>query len=135
MAPKTKPKPQSQPATKVAVEDLFSSIQRNSDDGKYDNVVKLADQGHSSFSLVHFSCISTRCTLIGVFLGDFFFDFDIFAVLSILPGDEDALQCKVVALIKGDHFDRALSVIKASKKSSADFGFYKVLQSDFFSDS
>lgn len=62
-----------------------------------------------------------------------FFDFDIFSVLSILPGDEDALHCKVVALIKRDHFDRALSVIEASKKSPVYFGFYKVLKSDSFS--
>ncbi|XP_010556174.1 PREDICTED: signal recognition particle subunit SRP72 isoform X2 [Tarenaya hassleriana] len=46
-------------------------------------------------------------------------------VLSIAPGDEDALRCKVVALIKDDKIDDALSVIQSSHKIPIDFGFQK----------
>ncbi|KAL1568646.1 hypothetical protein AAHA92_00235 [Salvia divinorum] len=33
-------------------------------------------------------------------------------VLSIAPGDEDAILCKVVALIKNDNIDDALSAVE-----------------------
>ncbi|PIN16016.1 Signal recognition particle, subunit Srp72 [Handroanthus impetiginosus] len=47
-------------------------------------------------------------------------------VLSIAPGDEDAIRCKVVALIKNDSIDDALSAIEEfSKKSAVDFSFFK----------
>ncbi|KAL2485997.1 SRP72 RNA-binding domain [Abeliophyllum distichum] len=47
-------------------------------------------------------------------------------VLSIAPGDEDAIRCKVVALIKNDSVDKALLAIEAcSNKSSIDFVFFK----------
>ncbi|XP_042498370.1 signal recognition particle subunit SRP72 [Macadamia integrifolia] len=48
-------------------------------------------------------------------------------VLAIDPGDEDALRCKIVALIKADDIDRALSTIQASEKAKRpiDFGFFK----------
>ncbi|CAM8916084.1 unnamed protein product [Rhodiola kirilowii] len=46
-------------------------------------------------------------------------------VLTVAPGDEDALRCKVVALIKADEFDRALGVIQSNQKSLVDFGFLK----------
>ncbi|KAG6409610.1 hypothetical protein SASPL_127650 [Salvia splendens] len=47
-------------------------------------------------------------------------------VLSIAPGDEDAIRCKVVALIKNDKIDDALSAIeKLSRKSSVDLTFFK----------
>ncbi|XP_078440836.1 SRP72 RNA-binding domain-containing protein [Wolffia australiana] len=48
-------------------------------------------------------------------------------VLAASPGDEDALRCKIVALIKADSIDRALLCIntEAAKGSTADFGFYK----------
>lgn len=50
-----------------------------------------------------------------------------FPVLSIAPGDEDALRCKVVALVKDDNIEGALSTIKSSsQKSPADFNFLKV---------
>lgn len=49
-----------------------------------------------------------------------------FSVLSIAPGDEDALRCKVVALIRADSFDKALSTIQSCQKFSTDFGFFKV---------
>lgn len=50
-----------------------------------------------------------------------------FAVLAIAPGDEDALRCKIVALIKSDGIDRALSTIQASQNIPIDLRFYKVL--------
>ncbi|KAI4343361.1 hypothetical protein L6164_010719 [Bauhinia variegata] len=46
-------------------------------------------------------------------------------ILSISPGDEDALRCKVVALIKADSIDDALSTIQASQRPPADFNFFK----------
>ncbi|KAJ9540423.1 hypothetical protein OSB04_026929 [Centaurea solstitialis] len=47
-------------------------------------------------------------------------------VLSVAPGDEDAIQCKIVALIKADNIDAALSTIVASSnKFPLDFGFFK----------
>uniref|UniRef100_A0A7N1A7R8 Signal recognition particle subunit SRP72 n=1 Tax=Kalanchoe fedtschenkoi TaxID=63787 RepID=A0A7N1A7R8_KALFE len=46
-------------------------------------------------------------------------------VLAVAPGDEDALRCKVVALIKADDFDRALGTIQSLNKSLVDFGFLK----------
>ncbi|KAL8527529.1 hypothetical protein ACS0TY_005393 [Phlomoides rotata] len=47
-------------------------------------------------------------------------------VLSIAPEDQDAIRCKVVALIKNDSVDEALSTMQEfSKKSSIDFSFLK----------
>ncbi|GLU21792.1 hypothetical protein SLE2022_379080 [Rubroshorea leprosula] len=46
-------------------------------------------------------------------------------VLSIAPGDEDAIRCKVVALIKGDNIDAALSMIQSSQKLPIDLSFFK----------
>ncbi|PON71620.1 Signal recognition particle, SRP72 subunit [Trema orientale] len=46
-------------------------------------------------------------------------------VLSIAPGDEDAIRCKVVALIKADSIDEALSAIRTYQKSPVDFSFFK----------
>ncbi|KAM1633553.1 hypothetical protein ACFXTN_010595 [Malus domestica] len=46
-------------------------------------------------------------------------------VLSINRGDEDALRCKVVALIKADDIDAALSTIRSSKSPPADFSFFE----------
>ncbi|XP_057949479.1 uncharacterized protein LOC131144691 [Malania oleifera] len=46
-------------------------------------------------------------------------------ILSIAPGDEDALRCKVVALIKDDNIDQALSVVQSSQKLPFDFNFFK----------
>ncbi|KAG4202018.1 hypothetical protein ERO13_A05G311500v2 [Gossypium hirsutum] len=46
-------------------------------------------------------------------------------VLSVAPGDEDAIRCKVVALIKADKIEEALSAIQSSQKVSFDFSFYK----------
>ncbi|KAL5552525.1 hypothetical protein UlMin_039926 [Ulmus minor] len=45
-------------------------------------------------------------------------------VLSVTPGDEDAIRCKVVALIK-DNIDEAFSSIKSTQKPSLDFSFFK----------
>ncbi|KAK9117452.1 hypothetical protein Sjap_016399 [Stephania japonica] len=46
-------------------------------------------------------------------------------VLAAAPGDEDALRCKIVALIKADDIDRALSAIQAAEKRSFDFSLFK----------
>ncbi|KAI5385240.1 uncharacterized protein LOC127100683 [Lathyrus oleraceus] len=46
-------------------------------------------------------------------------------ILAIAPGDEDALRCKVVALIKDDRFDDAISAIQSSKTPPEDFHFLK----------
>ncbi|URE43392.1 hypothetical protein MUK42_25113 [Musa troglodytarum] len=46
-------------------------------------------------------------------------------VLAIAPGDEDALRCKVVALIKSDAIDKALSAIQASRHLPIDLRFYE----------
>ncbi|CAB4294778.1 unnamed protein product [Prunus armeniaca] len=46
-------------------------------------------------------------------------------VLSISRGDEDALRCKVVALVKADDVDGALSTIRSSKSPPADFRFFE----------
>ncbi|KAK9060729.1 hypothetical protein SSX86_021435 [Deinandra increscens subsp. villosa] len=47
-------------------------------------------------------------------------------VLSVNPGDEDAIQCKIVSLIKADNIDDALStIVTFSKKYPLDFGFFK----------
>ncbi|CAN1295294.1 Signal recognition particle subunit SRP72 [Linum perenne] len=44
-------------------------------------------------------------------------------VLSIAPGDEDAIRCKVVALIKKDSYDDALLAIRSASKLQIDFSF------------
>ncbi|BAT74317.1 signal recognition particle subunit SRP72-like [Vigna umbellata] len=46
-------------------------------------------------------------------------------ILAIAPDDEDALRCKVVALIKNDRVEDALSAIKSSRKQLDDFHFFK----------
>ncbi|RWW30976.1 hypothetical protein BHE74_00013715 [Ensete ventricosum] len=46
-------------------------------------------------------------------------------VLAIAPGDEDALRCKVVALIKSDAIDKALSTIQASRHLPIQLRFYE----------
>lgn len=46
-------------------------------------------------------------------------------VLSTNPTDEDAMRCKVVALIKADNIDDALSTIQSSQKFSFDFNYLK----------
>lgn len=55
-----------------------------------------------------------------------------FAVLSIAPGDEDAMRCKVVALIKADNIDDALPTIQSSQKFPIDFNYFKVFNMDTF---
>ncbi|GJS90666.1 signal recognition particle subunit SRP72 [Tanacetum coccineum] len=46
-------------------------------------------------------------------------------VLAVVPGDEDAIRCKVVALIMADNFDDAIHEIDVFAHS-IDFGFFKV---------
>ncbi|KAJ4775657.1 Signal recognition particle subunit SRP72 [Rhynchospora pubera] len=46
-------------------------------------------------------------------------------VLAIAPGDEDAIHCKVVALIRSEAIDKALNVIKAASSLPIDLSSYK----------
>ncbi|XP_049412844.1 uncharacterized protein LOC125875840 [Solanum stenotomum] len=47
-------------------------------------------------------------------------------ILRAAPGDEDAIRCKVVALVKADSIEEALVAIKdSSKKGSLDLSFFK----------
>ncbi|KAK4358939.1 hypothetical protein RND71_021168 [Anisodus tanguticus] len=47
-------------------------------------------------------------------------------ILAAAPGDEDAIRCKVVALVKADSIEEALAAIKErSKKASVDLSFFK----------
>ncbi|KAK6144033.1 hypothetical protein DH2020_020853 [Rehmannia glutinosa] len=90
MAPKAKEKSKPAAAAPVAVEDLFTSLNRHIQQSEFDLAVKVSDQ-----------------------------------VLAIAPGDEDAIRCKVVALIRNDNIEEALSAIQEfSKKSSVDFSFF-----------
>ena len=50
----------------------------------------------------------------------------LFAVLLVAPFDEDAIWCKVVALIKEDRIDDVLLVIQASLRLPVDLSFFKV---------
>ncbi|KAL0437227.1 UNVERIFIED_CONTAM: Signal recognition particle subunit SRP72 [Sesamum radiatum] len=87
---KSKPAAAAAPAPAVAIEDLFTSLNRHIQRSEFDLAVKVSDQ-----------------------------------VLAIAPGDEDAIGCKIVALIKNDNIEEALSAIQGfSKKSSVDFSFF-----------
>lgn len=46
-------------------------------------------------------------------------------VLLIAPGDEDAIRCKVVALIKVENIDDALSTINSTQSAPVDLNFHK----------
>ncbi|XP_057750837.1 uncharacterized protein LOC130969211 [Arachis stenosperma] len=46
-------------------------------------------------------------------------------ILAVAPADEDALRCKIVALIKDDRLDLALSAIRSSRTHLPDFNFLK----------
>ncbi|KAJ8758902.1 hypothetical protein K2173_002681 [Erythroxylum novogranatense] len=46
-------------------------------------------------------------------------------VLSVAPTDEDAIRCKVVALMKDDRTEDALSTIHSLEKRNVDFSFFK----------
>ncbi|XP_009607855.1 uncharacterized protein [Nicotiana tomentosiformis] len=48
-------------------------------------------------------------------------------IIAAAPGDEDAIRCKVVALVKGDCIEEALAAIKefSKKASSVDLSFFK----------
>lgn len=46
-------------------------------------------------------------------------------VLSITPGDEDAIRCKIVALIKDDKIEEALRIIQSTQRLSIDVDFFK----------
>ncbi|CAN4106852.1 unnamed protein product [Withania somnifera] len=50
-------------------------------------------------------------------------------ILAAAPGDELAIRCKVVALVKADSIEEALAAIKeGSKKASLDLNLFKVMQ-------
>ncbi|XP_021745013.1 signal recognition particle subunit SRP72-like [Chenopodium quinoa] len=91
MAPKAKEKPKgssSQPT--IAIEDLFTSLNKFIGRSEYEQATKVAEQ-----------------------------------VLSSAPGDEDALRCKIVALIKADNIDEAFAVIQSSQRLPIDLNFLK----------
>lgn len=46
-------------------------------------------------------------------------------VLGVAPGDEDAIRCKVVALIKNDSIEEALTTIQSARNLPIDFSFHK----------
>ncbi|EEF47526.1 signal recognition particle subunit SRP72 [Ricinus communis] len=46
-------------------------------------------------------------------------------VLAVAPGDEDAIRCKVVGMIKADNIDDALSTIHSAQRLTVDFSFFK----------
>lgn len=51
-----------------------------------------------------------------------------FEVLAAVPRDEDAICCKVVALIKADSIEEALVAIEeCSRKAPIDLSFFKVI--------
>ncbi|CAN6843541.1 unnamed protein product [Brassica oleracea] len=52
-------------------------------------------------------------------------------VLAIAPADEDAIRCKVVALVKDNKIDDALSVIHSFHKLPIDLGFHKAAEVNF----
>ncbi|CAH8257390.1 unnamed protein product [Arabidopsis lyrata] len=90
------PKPKENPKTSnPAIEDLFSSLNKH---------IKGSHIQRSEFEQV-------------VKVAD--------QVLSILPSDEDAIRCKVVALIEAKKFNDALSVINLFQKLPMDLGFQK----------
>ncbi|EFH64874.1 predicted protein [Arabidopsis lyrata subsp. lyrata] len=92
------PKPKENPKTSnPAIEDLFSSLNKH---------IKGSHIQRSEFEQV-------------VKVAD--------QVLSILPSDEDAIRCKVVALIEAKKFNDALSVINLFQKLPMDLGFQKKL--------
>ncbi|KAL8191829.1 hypothetical protein R6Q57_028560 [Mikania cordata] len=91
MPPKSKPKPSAAPVPEIAIEDLFTTLNRHVQRSEYEQAIKVANQ-----------------------------------VLSVAPGDEDAIRCKIVSLIKADNIDDALStIVTLSKKYPIDVGFYK----------
>lgn len=51
-----------------------------------------------------------------------------FEVLAAVPGDEDAIRCKVVALIKADSIEEArVAIQECSRKAPIDLSFFKVI--------
>ncbi|XAR64712.1 hypothetical protein NMG60_11008499 [Bertholletia excelsa] len=94
MAPKGKEKPKPSPSTApqpiIAIEDLFTNLNRHIQRSEYEQAVKVADQ-----------------------------------VLSIAPNDEDAVRCKIVALIKADSIEEALLTMESFRKLPIDFSFFK----------
>ena len=119
MAPKAKEKQPKTPPPVVSIEDLFTSLNRHIERVEYEQAVKVSDQGLPFFPF-HFMFLS-------YFLSQLLTYFPIvFAVLAISPGDEDAVQCKIVALIRADNIDDALKAIDSFKKLPIDLNFFKV---------
>ena len=125
MAPKAKPKPAPPPpaAQSPPIEDLFSNLNRHVQNFEYDQAAKVADQGLISNFLFDGSNLVVRFLDLG-FCWTFFYW--ILPVLAIAPGDEDAVRCKVVALIKSDAIDKALAAIQRFDTLPIELNFYKV---------
>lgn len=120
--PKDKPKPSHSPSQPPPpIEDLFASLSKHIDRSDFEQAVKVTDQG-PFLGFITFS----EFLNFNFWFFDFFFFGGLFAVLRVAPGDEDAIRCKVVALIKADRIDDALSTIQSTKKVPIDFTFFKV---------
>lgn len=103
----------------VSVEDLFTTLARHTKDSDFPKAVKVADQ----------SCrLSPPPILLrsAPIRSDLCLSFP-FSVLAVVPGDEDALLCKVVGLIKSDDIDRAVRCIEGAQGLPLDLRYYKVI--------
>lgn len=88
------------PAPAVAIEDLFTALNRHIERSEFDQAIKISELDQA------------------IKVSD--------QVLSVLPNDEDAVRCKLVALIKKDDIDGALQTIQEfSRRIHLDFGFLK----------
>lgn len=125
MAPKSKDKPKPSPSSQPPppIEDQFTSLNRHIQRSEFSQAVKVADQSQSSF-IEHFVAFLFTSQTSLVFPSCYSHLLNYLIVLSIAPGDDDALRCKIVALIKDDRIDNALSAIQSSQ--TADFSFFKV---------
>lgn len=123
--PKDKPKPSHSPSQPPPpIEDLFASLSKHIQRSDFEQAAKVSDQG-PFLGFITFSEFLNFIYLFPKFQFLIFFVF-VFVVLRVAPGDEDAIRCKVVALIKADRIDDALSMIQSTKKVPIDFTFFKV---------
>lgn len=136
------PKAAAAAAPAFPIEDLFTSLNRHIQRSELHLVVRVSDQGAwSQFTgfwclscfIREFVCIESRYRFLIFVLN--FVDVLGVLVLAIAPGDEDAIRCKVVALILDDKIDDALLAIGVlAKKSPVDLSFFKVLLMILFLD-
>lgn len=136
MAPKPKPRPSPSPSQPPPpIEDLFTSLNKHIQRSEFEQAVKVADQGlilrvknkiKNHFICPFFIIFFFHSEHFLIALLNKFPLFFFLVVLSIAPGDEDAIRCKVVALIRADDIDKAFSTIQSSQRLPVDFSFFKV---------